>query len=290
MIAWILVGLAIGADEPGSLLAGSVELLSDEMVFSEGPLWLPDGRWIFSDIPQDAIFLEDGTVYHRGTNETNGMTLDPDGRLLMCQADRVVRVEADGSQTVIIDEYYGKPLNSPNDIIVRSDGLILFTDPQSLRERNENGETSSNVYSILPDGSRPRVVANDLKYPNGIGLSPDERTLYVGDTSGGVIVAYDLSADGSGSNGRTFAEVRIPDGMAVDRDGRVWTSSSRGIVVLAPDGAFVERVEFQGMPTNCAFGGEDGHTLFITARKRVYKVRTKVRGIVAAHAALQSIE
>jgi len=282
MLVLVILGL-IGADGPPSLVAGPVELVTDGQVFSEGPLWLPDGRWIFSDIPQDAIFSADGSAYHRGTHGTNGMTLDGQGRLLMCQQDRhrVVRIERDGTETVLAASYNGTPLNAPNDLVVRSDGLVLFTDPMSLRGEDDDGLGFSGVYAVGPDGAGVALLTREMHYPNGIGLSPDERTLYVADTRGG-IRAYDLHQDGTVSNGRDFAEVRIPDGMAVDRAGRIWTSSSSGIVVLGPDGAVLERVGFEGMPTNCAFGDADGKTLLITARKRVYRVRTKEPGIVPA--------
>jgi gluconolactonase len=268
----------------GQLTAGPVELVSDRCIFSEGPLWLGDGRWIYSDVPKNGVFVDDGTVYRQPSNGANGLTLDRQGRLIACESTkhRITRTEADGSITVLAEAYEGKPLNTTNDVVVRSDGLILFTDPRGVGQKEGTGTGFSGVYAIPPDGSGLRLLADDLRYPNGIGLSPDEKTLYVTDFSAGTIVAYDLSAGGGVSNARVFCEVRNPDGMAVDAAGRVWTSSMRGIAVFGPDGALIEVVECEGMPTNCAFGGRDGRTLLITARKRVYRVACREPGLAPA--------
>jgi gluconolactonase len=278
------VVLLVSAGASAQLTAGPVELVTDQCAFSEGPLWLAEGKWIFSDVPKNGIFFEDGSAYRRPSNGANGLTLDRQGRLIACESTkhRISRTEADGTITVLADSYNGKPLNSTNDVVVGVDGTVYFTDPTGPRKDDGTGLGFSGVYGIRPDGSGLALIADDMKYPNGIALSPDGKTLYVGDYLGGHIRAYDLSLDGKASNPRVFCEVKSPDGFKVDRAGRVWSSSSKGIQVFGLDGKFIESVDFSGTPTNCAFGGPDGRTLFITARKLVYKVLVREAGIVPA--------
>ena len=280
MLALIFTACALMSAEE-VLVSGPVELLADTYTFTEGPLWLPEGRWIFSDVQGDAIFYGDGSVYRKPSNNSNGLALDAQGRLIACELGRLTRTEADGTRTVLAESYDGKPLNTPNDVAIRSDGTIFFTDPKPLRPSGSSALGYSGVYALPPSGGELMLIADDFKFPNGIALSPDEKVLYVSDTTGGHIRAFDLAPDGSLSNGRVHCEVRIPDGMAVDVDGRIWSSSSRGIVVFDVDGATLGKVEFRGVPTNCAFGGAEAKTLLITARKMVYNVECTRPGLPA---------
>lgn len=273
LMSMILTAALIAADEP--LVTGSVTLIGEGFTFTEGPLWLPEGRWVFSDVPEDKIHYEDGTLYRHPSNNANGLALDPQGRLLACEPGRITRTEKDGSTTVLADSYEGKALNSTNDLTVRSDGTVFFTDPKPLRGGDETELGFAGVYARAPDGE-VKLLSDDFTYPNGIALSPDESTLYVSDTTKGHIRAFDLATDASVSAGRIHCEVRIPDGIAVDAAGRIWSSSSRGIVVFSTRGDALGSVNFRGMPTNCAFGGPDGKTLFITARKVVYTVECNI--------------
>jgi gluconolactonase len=270
--------LAVSAAQ---LTTGPVELISEDYTFSEGPVWLPEGRWVFSDVPRDAIFGVDGTIFRQPSRRANGLALDPRGRLIACESGehRITRTETDGTTTVLADSYDGRPLNTTNDVVVRSDGVIFFTDPEAIGQKEGTGTGFPGVYAILNDGSL-RLLADDMRYPNGIGLSPDEKTLYVTDFSGGHIRAFDLSPEATVSRPRVYCEIRNPDGMAVDAAGRVWTSTVRGISVFSAEGEFVENIDFEGMPTNCAFGGPDGRTLLITARKRIYRVQCKEPGLL----------
>ena len=226
MFAMILTACALmSADE--ALVSGPVELVSDAYTFTEGPLWLPEGRWIFSDVQGDTIYYGDGSVYRKPSNHANGLALDAQGRLVACEVGRLTRTETDGTRTVLAERYDGKPLNTPNDLAIRSDGTIFFTDPKPLRSGGPSALGYSGVYALPSSGGELRLIADDFKYPNGIALSPDEKVLYISDTTAGHIRAFDLAADGSLSKGRVHSEVRIPDGIAVDADGRIWSSSSR---------------------------------------------------------------
>ena len=282
----LIIAGVLAAVSAGQLTAAPVELVLDTATFSEGPVWLAEGRWVFSDVPRNTIFAADGTVYRRPSNGSNGLALDPQGRLIACESTkhRITRTEADGSVTVLAESHDGKPLNTTNDVVVRTDGTIFFTDPRGIGQKEGTGTGFPGVYAILATGEL-KLIDDEMQYPNGIALSPDEKILYVTDFGGGHIRAFDVSSDGSLSNPRVFCEIKNPDGMAVDTAGRIWTSTVRGISVFTPDGKFIENIDFEGMPTNCAFGGPDGRTLLITARKRVYQVAVREPGLVDGRAA-----
>lgn len=265
------------------LTAGPVELVTDASNFSEGPLWLPEGKWIYSDVTKNQIVYEDGAPYRQPSNGSNGLTLDRQGRLIACESmkKRITRTEADGTITVLAESFDGKPLNTTNDVIVRGDGTVYFTDPTGPR-KPKGGLGYSGVFGIRPDGSMVQV-SNDLKYPNGIALSPDDKILYVADYLGGVIRAYDLAADGTASNARDLCQVKNPDGFAADAAGRLWIASAKDVQIHGPDGSHLGTVVVpMGTPTNCAFGGTDGRTLLITARRTVYRVAVSEPGLAEA--------
>lgn len=279
----VILALLVSTGAAAQLTAGPAELVTDQSVFSEGPLWLPEGKWIYSDVPKNGIFSEDGSVYRQPSNGSNGLTLDRQGRLIACESTkkRITRTEADGTITVLADGFEGKPLNSTNDVIVRGDGTVYFTDPTGPR-KPEGSLGYSAVFGIRPDGT-VFLVSNDMNYPNGIALSPDDKTLYVADYVEGFIRAYDLAADGAASSPREVCKVKNPDGFTVDTAGRIWTTASKDVQVYGPDGQHLESVPVPvGTPTNCAFGGPDGLTLLITARRTVYRVPVKEPGIAEA--------
>lgn len=262
------------------LIVGELEQIGEGYSFTEGPLWFPGEGLIFTDVPADTIFHEDGTEFRKPSNRANGLFLDNDGRLIACesQLNRLTRTEKDGSITVLADGYEGKGLNSTNDVCVHSDGTIFFTDPGMKRKPAEDELKHNGVYSVNPETKEIRLLSTTARYPNGIGLSPDEKTLYVADTMSKVIRAYDLTADGSLENEREFCEAFTADGMTVDTDGNVWVAVKDGIAVHAPSGERIAHIKTPVMPTNCAFGGSDGKTLYITARKLVFKIRTNAQG------------
>lgn len=279
MTAFVLLSVLMAGAE--TLTTGPVETVADGFKFTEGPVWLPGGPLIFSDIPADTIYRADKTVYRRPSGKSNGLTLDTEDRLIACEHGnrRLSRTEKDGTVVGLAETCDGKKLNSPNDVVVRSDGTIFFTDPPYGLEGREQELPFQGVFAIKP--SRELVLlVDDFVKPNGLAFSPDEKVLYIADTDGGHIRAFDVAEDGSLSNGRVFCELPGPDGMKVDTQGNVWSTARDGVRVFNPEGEHLQTVEFPQVPANCAFGDEDGQTLYVTARTGVYKVRCTVKGIL----------
>jgi gluconolactonase len=259
------------------------ETVADGLGFAEGPVWLPDGSLLFSDIPNSRIHRwRDGalSVYREPSGGSNGLTLDLSMRLLACEhEDRRVSREHDGVAEPVATHYEDKRLNSPNDIVVRSDGRIFFTDPpygitEDQRELPYNG-----VFTLSTSGELT-LLATDFDRPNGLAFSLDERTLYIADTARHHVRAFDVAADGALSNGRIFADMREegrPDGMKVDREGRLFVCATT-VQVFASNGRPLGVIDCPQMPANCTWG-EDGTTLFIAARTSVYRTRIATVGI-----------
>ena len=270
-----MLTLAAEAD----LTQGPVETVAEGFEFTEGPVWMPGEGWIFSDIPADTIYRADKSVFRSPSGKSNGLAIDNEGRLIACEHwnRRVTRTEKDGSITVLADNYLGRKFNSPNDLTIRSDGMIFFTDPPyGLEERAAELEFSG-VYAIMPEG-KVRLLSVYFKRPNGLALSPNEKTLYVGDSGAHFIQAFDVAQDGTLTHSRLFCRA-APDGMKVDEAGRLWTTNGQGVSVFTPDGEPVGTIRFPQPPANCAFGEEDRKTLFVTARTGVYKVRVTTPGL-----------
>ena len=259
------------------------EVVAEGLGFTEGPVWHPDGYLLFSDIPNSRIHRwRDGrlAVYREPSGQSNGLTLDIAMRLVACEHEnRRVSIERTDTAAAIASSYEGKRLNSPNDVVVRSDGRVFFTDPpygitEEQRELPFNG-----VFTIEPSGGLT-LLATDFDRPNGLSFSPDERTLYIADTNRNHVRAFDVAADGTLSNGRVFVTVREegrPDGMKVDTEGRLYVCA-KTVQVFAPDGRPLGVIDCPQMPANCTWG-EDGSTLFITARTAVYKTHIAATGI-----------
>ena len=273
------------------------ELLASEFVFTEGPLWHSAGYWTFANFSvADRGF--NGQIYklvpggqpeviREDTDKANGMTFDLQGRLLMCEMEsrQLNRWDADGSFTTVFDHWNGKRLNRPNDVICASDGSIYFTDPALWLEPPEKEQSFNGVYRIAPDGTLKPIIT-DFDFPNGLALSPDERTLYVANSRPDMhIRAFDLQLDGSAINGRVFAGLKlegqegVPDGMKVDVEGRVYATGPGGCWVFSPTGEHLGTIILPEIPANCAFGGPDYKTLLLTARTGVYSVRTTTAGV-----------
>jgi gluconolactonase len=258
-------------------------------VFTEGPLWHPDGFFYFVDVRASLLYrltLGDKPQVVRKTDGGNGTTFDLQGRLIMCEGDgrRVTRTAPDGSVTTLIDRFEGKRLNRPNDVICARDGALLFTDPSLRVPFAEREVEHAAVYRIAPDGAVREVAP--FEYPNGLALSPDERTLYVANTRWTKYIhAIELDAAGTMVRRRIFADMSsdgtngVPDGMKVDAAGRVFCTGTGGVWVFAPDGSRIGIIETPEVCANVAFGGPDLRTLLLTASTSVYTLRTKTPGV-----------
>ncbi len=264
---------------------GEVEAVESSFTFTEleGPQWMPDeGVLLFSDIPADTIYQlgagDEITVFRMPSDFSNGLAVDQQGRLIAAESGtrRVTRTERDGTVISIASRFQGARLNQPNDIAIRSDGTIYFTDPlfgnASRAELDFRG-----VFAIAPDGALTAVYRGDpAETPNGVVLSPDETQLYVTDFAASLVRVFDVAPDGSLSEVRTFATVASPDGIAVDEAGNLFVASwdGRAVEVFAPDGEHWGTIAVPGADhvSNCAFGGADGRTLYITTGTVLYRV------------------
>ncbi|GAB4561334.1 MAG: SMP-30/gluconolactonase/LRE family protein [Anaerolineae bacterium] len=268
---------------------GDPERIATGFQFTEGPVWHPDGYLLFSDIPASRIYRwdPDGTVsvWREPSGNSNGLTFDRQGRLIACEHGnrRVSRTEPDGSVTTLADSYNGHRLNSPNDVVVRSDGLIYFTDPPYGIQPEEREQPCNGVYCIRPDGTIT-LVADDFDRPNGLAFSPDESLLYIDDSPRRHVRAFKVQPDGTLTGGEVIADMDhpqpgSPDGMKIDQEGHLYVTGATGVWVFEPDGALLGVVVTPERPANCAWGDEDYRTLYITARTSLYRIRVKVPGI-----------
>lgn len=265
------------------------ERLATGFVFTEGPLWHPDGFYYFVDIRRSALYrLTPGKgpeLVRADTGEGNGTTFDLHGRLVLCEGGnrRLTRMTADGRIEVLMDRYEGKRLNRPNDVVCKSDGSIYFTDPGLRVPLADRELPYAGVYRIAPDGATTLLA--DCEYPNGLAFSPDERVLYVANTRWTqYILALELDDGGGLVRRRIFADMSsdetdgVPDGMKVDVEGRVYCTGPGGTWVFAPDGARLGIIRTPEVPANLVFGGPDLRTVLFTARTSIYTLRVKVPG------------
>jgi gluconolactonase len=263
--------------------------LATGFVFTEGPLWHPDGFYYFVDIRQSRLHRitpgRPAELVRDSTGEGNGTTFDLQGRLVICEGGnrRVTRWSADGRSEVLMDRHEGKRLNRPNDVVCKSDGSLWFTDPGLRVPLAQRELAEAGVYRIAPDGSTALMA--DCEYPNGLAFSPDERTLYVANTRWTAYIhAFELDAAGTVLRRRIFADMSsdetdgVPDGMKVDVEGRVYCTGPGGTWVFAPDGRRLGIIRTPEVPANVAFGGPDLRTLFLTARTSVYTLRMTTPG------------
>jgi gluconolactonase len=279
-----------------------VEQIGTGFTFTEGPIWNPGGRYLlFSDMPGDTRrrWDEQGGVREvaKPSNKGNGMTLDANGRLLVCEhsTSSVVRIDPDGTgagREVLASHYAGKELNSPNDIVVHTSGAIYFTDPTYGRmpgfgvERQQDLDFQG-VYRIPPGGSELMLLVDDFVQPNGLCFSPDESILYVNDTDRAHIRVFEVAGDGTISNGRVFADGigtgdlatgELVDGMKCDEHGNVWVTGPRGVWVFAASGERLGVIEISENVGNLHWGGPDWSWLFVAASTSVYRVKTTTSG------------
>ena len=275
--------------------AVEAERIAGGFLFTEGPLWHPKGRFLlFSDMPGDIVrrwsAAEGVKTFRQPCNKANGETYDRQGRLVTCEhaTSRVTRTEPDGTITVLATHYGDKELNSPNDIVVRSDGAIYFTDPTYGRAEyyglpREPELEFRGVYRLEPETRKLTLLADDFAQPNGLCFSPDEKRLYVNDTERRHIRAFDVQAGGLLANGRVWAETTgtdegWPDGMKTDSAGNLFCSGPGGIHVFDAGATCLGVIRTPEPTANFTFGEDDCRSLFITASTSVYRVRVAVAG------------
>lgn len=263
--------------------------LATGMSFTEGPIWMPEdgGYVIFTDMNNARLKRWDPkqglTTFREGANNPNGNTRDLQGRLLTCEhsSRRITLTEKDGTVRVLVDRFEGKRFNSPNDLVVKSDGTIWFTDPP-YGLRGQPRELDKNyVFRLDPRDGKLSIVTDAVEGPNGLAFSPDEKRLYIADNGGPKnIRIFDVLDDGTlrGAGILGKVDAGTPDGIKVDELGNVWSSQTGGIIIFSPDAKLIGRIPVPEVPSNLCFGGEDGKTLFITARASLYSIRVNVRG------------
>lgn len=263
-----------------STSATAAEKIAGGFQFLEGPVWVPRrNELLFSDIPASRIMRwKNGRVdiWREPSGQANGNTLDSEGRVVTCEHEtrRITRTEPDGAITVLADRFEGKRLNSPNDVVSKSDGSIYFTDPPygvkpELRELDFQG-----VFRLAPDHNTLTVVARDFVKPNGLSFSPDEKTLYIADTELGHIRAFDMTG-----RDRIFCHVERPDGMRVDMEGKLYVAAMKAVEIFDSTGKRIGEISVPERPANLAFGDADRQTLYICARTSLYRVRVVTSGL-----------
>jgi gluconolactonase len=260
----------------------------------EGPTYFPAGRYlVFSDIPNDRLLRWDETsnvvsVFRSPARFANGHTRDRLGRLVSCEqgSRRVVRTEADGTLQVLADAYENRRLNSPNDIVERSDGSLWFTDPSYGIDSDYEGHRAPSeqrgcfVYRLDPATGRLTVVADDLVRPNGLAFSEDETTLYIADTHEKHIRAFDVTDDGlTGGDVLCTCQAGSFDGLRLDDEGRIWAAAHDGVHCISPEGELLGRLLLPEVVSNLTFGGSQRNLLFITASSTLYALRVNFRGL-----------
>ena len=263
---------------------------------AEGPVWWKEGGYLlFSDIGNSRRMKwapgEGVSVFHEPTDNANGLSRDPQGRLIACEhgTHRVTRLEPDGSITVIANNYQGKPLNCPNDVVIRSDGSIYFTDPP-VYQGPPPGQTDldfAGIYRVSPDLGTLTLLIRDFIYPNGLTFSPDESILYINDSRRSHIRALDVLPNGALAlaTDRVFSDLKgegqgVPDGMKVDAEGNMYCGGPGGIWVIDASGKHLGTI-VHGSPitTNLAWGDDDWKSLYFTTWNALYVIRLKVAGI-----------
>jgi gluconolactonase len=278
-----------------------VERLATGFRWCEGPVWFGDGRYLlWSDIPNDRIMRWDEetgatSVFRKPSHNANGNTRDRQGRLVTCEHDtrRVTRTEYDGSVTVIAERYQGKPLNSPNDVVCRSDGSIWFTDPPFgilgyYEGHKATPELATNVYRVDPANGSIAVVSGEVERPNGLAFSPDESTLYVVEASGASrsIWAFDVVDGARLANKRRLVDAGVgtPDGLRVDVDGNLWVGWGMGeegldgVEVFSPAGQRIGRIDLPERCANLCFGGRYRNRLFMCGSTSIYSLYVNTQG------------
>jgi gluconolactonase len=270
----------------------SLEKLCTGFQFTEGPVWnATEGFLLFSDIPANRVYAWSSdtgvTIFREPSGNSNGLTYDGKGRLILCEHGnrRLTRLTTDDVYTVLSDQFRGKRLNSPNDAVVKSDGTIYFTDPPYGIQPEEQELPFQGVFRYDPEDQNLTLLVDDFDRPNGLAFSPDEQVLYVADSSSRRhIRSFTIRPNGTLSESHVFATIRSespgnPDGMKIDVEGNLYSAAAGGIWVFSASGESLGVIPTPDTPANCAWGDEDGRSLYITARTSIYRIRLNVPGV-----------
>jgi len=278
-----LLLLAVGLAPAQDFAELKVERVASGFTFTEGPVWAREGFLLFSDVPNNKIWklaAEGKEVFRDASNGANGNTFDAQGRLYSCESRtrRVTRTDKKGNLEVLAERWEGKRLNAPNDIVVRRDGHIYFTDPAFGSQADGRELDFYGVYHIPPKGAMA-LVARPQGRPNGIALSSNGRILYVANSDERNLRAYDLDRNGAPTNERVLISAidGPPDGIRVDEKGNLYVTA-KGVAIYSPQGTLLHTIELPETPANCTFGDPDFGTLYVTARTSVYRIRLDVKG------------
>lgn len=297
LISLVIVYLSLSATSKNNLAEiidpqSQVEKLAGDFQFTEGPVWHPDGFLLFSDIPANTIYKwqpgQPVEIFRQPSGNANGNALDSLGRLVTAEHGnrRVSLTEKNGEIITLVDKYQNKRLNSPNDLAIKSDGSIYFSDPPYGIKSEQEELGFYGVYRLGLDGTITLLV-DDFVRPNGIVFSPDETKLYVNDSQTGQIRVFEVKSDGLLENGQVFAELEPPskkgaaDGMKVDINGNVYSTGPGGVWVFSPEGNLLGVIAIPEPPANLAWGDQDYQTLYITARTSIYSLRCQIPGVAS---------
>jgi len=283
VLAWLAISWCVLAQD---FTGYKVDTLSANSIYAEGPAWSPDGYLIYSDAPNNRLMKwvpgQTVSVFREKANGTTGNTFDAQGRFYSCEthARRVTRIDKKDRVEVIAERWQGKRLNAPNDIVVRRDGQVYFTDPAFGKQQDTRELDFFGVFHVTPKGELELVSKRQTR-PNGIALSPNGKVLYVTDSDQHAVIAFDLDKAGAATGERQIVSQieGIPDGIRTDEKGNLYVAA-RSIFVFTPDGKRMGQVDLAETPSNLTFGEGDLESLFVTARKSVYRVRLSVKGSV----------
>ena len=283
ILLWAIVAAAAVAQNFDDI---KIEKVAAGYIFTEGPVWSRDGFLLFSDVPNNRIHkLVPGakiTVFREQSGAANGNAMDVKGNLYTCEgkARRVTRTDKKGAVEVLADKWEGKRLNAPNDIVVRRDGNVYFTDPAFGNQAEGRELDFYGIYRIPPKGPM-ELVAKPKGRPNGVAISQNGKILYVANSDDRAIYAYDLDTKGAATNERRAISniAGSPDGIRLDEKGNLYVTAD-GLAIYSPEGKLLHTIEISETPRNCAFGDADFQTLYITALTSVYRVRLDVKGAV----------
>lgn len=283
----VLMFLAVGFVQAQSIVDAEPQKITEGYKFTEGPVWHESGYLLFSDIPANTVYKwtpgGQAEEFLNPSGHSNGLTFDSNGHLLLAQHDgAVATLREDKKLQAVVGAYSGKRLNSPNDLAVKSDGAIYFTDPD-FGVSDEDKELGFNGVYRFSEEEGLTLLVDDFALPNGIVFSPDESRLYVNDTRHNHIRVFDVKEDGTLENGRVFAKMEAEaegaaDGMKVDTEGNLYSTGPGGLWIFSPKGKVLQQVDMPDRITNVAWGGPDFSTLFLTAPNAVYQLETNQKG------------